>query len=210
MLISVPASTSQLIPEMTSKASKVEGGGGMATRARKRPREGGEGPKVQWEWEGDGGRWNTYGPEQSKKTTEALVAGNKEVLLKVSAGVDMRVRFLAMTQMNTGTGWQRDVRCVPSSSSAGGKGEGEGERGAWLWEWKDEGGTWNTYSPATCRLLEAAHQCGMACVGFEAGGRDYELDLKGLCQINPETGVTRPVQRVGTSSATTATTTVAG
>lgn len=147
-------------------------------------------PDVAWEWKGDGGQWNMYAPEHSQEITDALVRGDKEVTLKLSSGVQLKLRFSTMTQMNTSTGWQRDVRCLGTTGTSG-----EG-----VWKWQDENGAWNGYSSQTQRLLEACHLCGMGKTNIEAAGREYDVDLKAMTQVNEETGVKRLVQRTNRSS----------
>ena len=144
-----------------------------------------------WEWEGDGGKWNKYAPEHSQVVTDALTRGDKDVTLKVSSSIKMKVRFSAMTQMNISTGWQRDVRCSPTGATKGREG---------VWEWQDENGTWNGYSSPTQRLLEACHLCGVEKTSIEVAGTPYTMDLKAMQQVNEESGATRKVQRADISS----------
>ena len=147
-------------------------------------------PDVAWEWKGDGGQWNTYAPEHSQEITDALVREDKEVTLKLSSGVQLKLRFSTMTQMNVSTGWQRDIRCLDTTGTSG-----EG-----VWEWKDENGVWNGYSSQTQRLLEACQLCGVGKTSVEAAGRQYDIDLKAMTQVNEESGVERPVQRASRSA----------
>ena len=100
----------------------------------------------------------------------------------------LKVEFRRMTQTNTATGWQRDVRCVPSPS--GGHTPSSTPQGQW--EWQDEHGGWNPYSPSVQRLLDACRECGVKKCEFEAVGRRYTVE-EGK-QTNVETGVQRSVR----------------
>lgn len=136
--------------------------------------------KVIWEWEGDGGKWTQYDDQDSTKLTKALSNGEDNVTLQVGPTVKLNVRYTSMTQMNVGTGWQRDVRCRSSE---------HGE-----WEWQDEHGTWKPYSPSVQRLLVACAQCGVGERLLEAAGRRYKVDLVLRKQTNLETNVARKIR----------------
>lgn len=115
-------------------------------------------------------------------------------LFQVAPSVTLKVEFSRMTQANTATGWQRDVRCVPASS--GNHTPNSTPQGQW--EWQDEHGKWNSYSPAVQRLLWACERCGAKKCGFEAMGRRYTVEAGK--QTNVETGVQRPVRFNSTGS----------
>ena len=97
----------------------------------------------------------------------------------------MKVRFGVMTQMNVSTGWQRNVRCVPSRGSREEKGK---------WEWQDEHGSWNAYADPVQRLLRACELCGAEGTEIEAHGRKYKIDVENKKQVNLDTSVERKVR----------------
>ena len=119
-------------------------------------------------------------------------------VLQVAPSVTLKVEFRKMTQTNTTTGWQRDVRCIPTPS--GDHTPSPTPQGQF--EWQDEHGRWNSYSPAVQRLLEACRGCGVKKCEFEAMGRCYTVE--GGKQTNMETGVQRAVryQQGNTSNGT--------
>ena len=117
--------------------------------------------------------------------TTALLKGDRDVIIQVATSVKLKVRFGSMTQVNVATGWQRNVRCVPSRGSREDKKK---------WEWQDEHGKWNAYSPAVQRLLRACELCGTELVEIEAQGRKYSVDLENKKQVNSETGVERTIR----------------
>lgn len=108
--------------------------------------------------------------------------------LQVTKTVKMRVRFETMTQMNVGTGWQRNVRCVPSASSTCKVG------GAW--EYHD--GTrdvWTVFPEPVQRHLGACHSCGVDEVKVErAPGQCCKVDLKALRCTDETSGKTDKVR----------------
>lgn len=133
-------------------------------------------PGVIWEWEGDGGVWGSYSAKHCQALSSALVKDEKELTLKVTSEVKMKVRFDGMTQTNVATGWQRNIRCTlsPSTSSPGVQN---------VWEWEDSDGDWRAYSPATQRLLHACRLCGSDSVQVEMiPGKMGTVDLKALKQ----------------------------
>ena len=117
--------------------------------------------------------------------TTALLKGDKDATIQVATSVKLKVRFGSMTQINVATGWQRNVRCVPSRGSRAEKGR---------WEWQDEHGKWNVYSPAVQRLLRACELCGMEEVEIEAQGRKYKVNIENKKQVNGDTGVERKIR----------------
>ena len=113
--------------------------------------------------------------------------------MQVATNVKLKVRFGAMAQMNMATGWQRNVRCVPSRGSREKKGK---------WEWQDEHGKWSSYAPSVQRLLRACELCGTEETEIEAHGRKYKVDLANKKQVNVETRVERKVRHTSSQEDT--------
>ena len=158
-----------------------------AKRSRRTPKR-----AVTWQWEGDGGKWTNYNSTLGQQLTTALLLGNRDVVVQVAATVKLKVRFATMTQMNVSTGWQRNIRCVPSRGSREEKGK---------WEWQDEHRKWNAYPPAIQRLLKGCELCGVENVEIEAHGRKYKVDVENSKQINVDTGVERKIRHSSFQSA---------
>ncbi len=99
--------------------------------------------------------------------------------LQVTKTVKMRVRFETMTQMNVGTGWQRNVRCRPSPLS------GTSEVGG-VWEYHDSAkDVWVVFPEAVQRRLGACHLCGVGGVRVErCPGQWSQVDLKALKHVD--------------------------
>ena len=123
----------------------------------------------------------------------ALLKGDRDITLQVATSVKLKVRFGTMTQTNISTGWQRNVRCVPSSGSREEKGK---------WEWQDEHRKWSAYAPSVQRLLRGCELCGVEEVEIEAHGRKYKVDLKNKKQVNVDTGVERKVRHTSSQEDT--------
>ena len=115
----------------------------------------------------------------------ALLKGDGDVTIQVATNVKLKIRFATMTQMNVSTGWQRNVRCVPSRGSREEKGK---------WEWQDEHGSWNAYPPPVQRLLRACELCGVEGAEIEAHGRKYKVDIENKKQVNLDTDVERIIR----------------
>lgn len=134
------------------------------------------------------GVWTRYKTEHSVELTKALSQGKEGVILQVTPSVSMSVRFSIMSQTNTSTGWQRNVRCAASQASQ--------------WEWQDEHESWSAYPPAIQQLLAACELCGCHRQEIEVAGRKYCVDLLKNNQVNLETGVERKVRRQADSEPT--------
>ena len=146
-------------------------------------------PPVVWEWEGDGGKLNAYTLEHSQLLTDALVRGDPDVTLKMTRTVKMRICFEAMTQTNIGTGWQSNVRCLPSSVST--------TNVCLVWEFHDKPeDSWTAYSAPTQYHLEACYLCGVESVKVEStAGMWCVVDLKAMKQVEERSGKTRKIRR---------------
>lgn len=142
---------------------------------------------VTWQWEGDGGKWTNYESSLGQQLTTALLKGDQDAVFQVAPSVKLKVRFTTMTQMNVSTGWQRNIRCVPSRGSREEKGK---------WEWQDEHGKWNAYPPAVQRLLRGCGLCGVEGVEMEIHGRKYKVDIENKKQVNTDTGVERKIRHL--------------
>lgn len=130
---------------------------------------------VVWEWEGDDGTWNAFSEEHCKLLCEGLMNGDSTVPIQVSQTVKMNIRFDAMTQTNTRTGWQRNIRCVPSVSSTPSSGTHS------VWEWENDVGEWTSFSPVNQRLLHACKLCNVEAVSVEIMPRKQsKVDLKSM------------------------------
>ena len=148
---------------------------------------------VTWQWEGDGGKWTNYESSLGTQLSTALLKGDEDVTMQVAPNVKLKVRFGAMTQMNVATGWQRNVRCVPSRGSQEEKGK---------WEWQDEDGKWNTYASAVQRLLRGCELCGVEETEIEAHGRKYKVNLMNKQQVNVDSGAERRVRHTSSQEDT--------
>lgn len=176
----------------TSLASSSTGTGGEGATSQNKKRRRTPKSAVTWQWEGDRGKWTNYEASVGRQVTAALLKGDGDVTVQVAPGVQMKVRFGTMSQMNVTTGWQRNVRCVPAS-----RGSRE-EKGKW--EWEDEHGKWNVYPPAIQRLLRGCELCGMEVTEIECRGRNYNVDIENKKQINVDTGVERNIRHVSSQN----------
>ena len=157
-------------------------------RSRRTPKR-----AVTWQWEGDGGKWTNYDSSLGTQLTTALLKGDRDITVQVATNVKLKVRFGMMTQMNVSTGWQRNVRCVPSRGSREEKGK---------WEWQDEHGKWNAYAPPIQRLLRGCELCGVEETEVETHGRKYMVDLENKKQVNVDTGVERKIRHTSSQEDT--------
>ena len=75
-------------------------------------------PAARWFWRDDGGpeKWNDYGPEQSAQLESFAAQGVPEVMIMNGK---YRVNFPQRKQINTRTGFARDIRrsSLPPSSA---------------------------------------------------------------------------------------------
>lgn len=126
---------------------------------------------VTWEWEGDGGKWSPFSADHSQSLSEALISGDSDVTVQVAESVKMKIRFDSMTQTNVKTGWQRNVRCAPSSRS-------DSTDTQTVWEWENDRGEWAGFSQPHQRLLQACKVCQVDSVSVETTpGKRTRVDL---------------------------------
>ena len=146
-------------------------------------------PKAEWEWNGDGNRWYSYGDYRSRQLDEARATGESSVKFALLSD-DSRVKwytvdFDTMKQTQQSTGFERDVR-----------------RTAPLWEWKNDDNCWHSYSAPHTQQLEAGWSTGQV-VKFSvssadgAGTKGYSVDVKAMQQTQTSTGHVREVRRTG-------------
>ena len=171
MILEVPCTHHTVVPPFPCYFfSGGESEGGPKTEGS----EVGPSGVVVWEWEGDGGKWSAYSAEHCKLLSDGLSEGEGSVTLQVSATVKMRVRFDGMSQTNVSTGWQRNVRCIPTSSS-------DPPGAATVWEWLSEDGEWVIFSTANQRLLTACKLCSVESISIEmTPGNQNTIDLKAM------------------------------
>ena len=127
-----------------------------------------------WEWEEDGGKWSPFSADHSQLLSEALIAGDSDTTVQVAPSVKMKIRFDAMTQTNTKTGWQRNIRCVDTSSAA--------PDTHTVWEWENDSGEWAWFpTQAHQRLLTACKVCQVDSVSVETAPRKQtKVDLTSM------------------------------
>ncbi|XP_062609623.1 poly [ADP-ribose] polymerase 2-like [Saccostrea cucullata] len=175
---------------MGRKGRKPEAnGGGDAPVSKKARLEGAEisGYSVQWEWEGDKGKWTKYSDSMNNDITEAFNNKKKMVEFDVGKNVVIQVKMDQMVQKNKKTGWERRIRCCLKE-----------DKDFYIWQWQDEKGGWNPYAVETCVDLERAE--GKGHIDFEAFKRSYSIDVAKMEQINTSTDVKRKVDRVKSSA----------
>ncbi|KAM9719997.1 poly [ADP-ribose] polymerase 2 [Menidia menidia] len=64
-----------------------------------------------------------------------------------------------------------------------------------VWQWKGDEGQWEPYSPSACAQLDSAVSSGQTSVRLTLGpGIVYEVDLKKMVQINPQTKYKRKIR----------------
>ncbi|MED6258162.1 Poly [ADP-ribose] polymerase 2, partial [Ataeniobius toweri] len=64
-----------------------------------------------------------------------------------------------------------------------------------VWQWKGDDGQWEPYPDEACSALDAATSSGKTSVTLTLGeGRDYDVDLKKMVQINPVTKYKRKIR----------------
>ena len=71
------------------------------------------------------------------------------------------------------------------------------------WQWKDEHATWHTYDATVSRQIEELYSAGNGgSIDVEICGRNYEIDIDSMQQVNKDTKVAKKIQRHAGSSAT--------
>ncbi|XP_023868601.1 E3 ubiquitin-protein ligase DTX4 [Salvelinus sp. IW2-2015] len=120
--------------------------------------------------------------------------------------------FTAMTQTNSATRVQRNVRGVQSSTIVSGNGSLSIAQSAptviaspppsagYTWEFMGEEGVWIEYQTPGCSLesagIERRYQKNpKGQIRFKAGRYSYTLDFSGMCQTNVRIGTKRIVRR---------------
>lgn len=74
------------------------------------------------------------------------------------------------------------------------------------WQWLDEHSTWHDYDAPVSRKIETLYSAGAGgSIDVEICGRDYQIDIDSMQQVNKDTKVTRKIQRCATGSSTEAT-----
>ncbi|KAG8199864.1 hypothetical protein JTE90_015857 [Oedothorax gibbosus] len=69
------------------------------------------------------------------------------------------------------------------------------------WKWFDDRtGKWNCYSPANNKALDEAYKAGESSLRFNAGRRNYMVQISTMVQINEETGNWRPIMLTSDNS----------
>lgn len=64
-----------------------------------------------------------------------------------------------------------------------------------VWQWKGDEDQWEPYPPSVCSVLDSAVASGKTSVTVSLGsGREYEVDLKKMVQINPVTKYKRKIR----------------
>lgn len=64
-----------------------------------------------------------------------------------------------------------------------------------MWQWKGDEDQWEPYPPSVCSVLDSAMASGKTSVTVSLGsGREYEVDLKKMVQINPVTKYKRKIR----------------
>lgn len=71
------------------------------------------------------------------------------------------------------------------------------------WQWLDEHAAWHAYDATVSRKIEELYSAGAGgSVEVEICGRNYEIDVDSMQQINKDTKVTKKIQRCARSLAT--------
>lgn len=71
---------------------------------------------------------------------------------------------------------------------------GEGESNI-VWQWKGDEGQWEPYPDSVCSELDSALALGKTSITLDLGfGKEYEMDLKKMFQINPVTKYKRKIR----------------
>ena len=71
------------------------------------------------------------------------------------------------------------------------------------WQWLDEHAAWYAYDATVSRKIEELYSAGAGgSVEVEICGRNYEIDVDSMQQINKDTKVTKKIQRCARSLAT--------
>lgn len=68
---------------------------------------------IEWQWQGDGGRWESYPPAACALLNSALSAGKPAVTLNAGSGTAYEVDLKNMVQINPVTKYRRRVRNQP-------------------------------------------------------------------------------------------------
>jgi len=71
------------------------------------------------------------------------------------------------------------------------------------WSWRDDRGNWHRYNSADNKIIENAHRAGEEEITLITMGKTYTIDFITMQQINEETELSRPVQRVVNHSQST-------
>lgn len=65
---------------------------------------------LEWQWQGDGGRWESYPPAACALLDSALSAGTPAVTLNAGSGTAYEVDLKNMVQINPVTKYRRKIR----------------------------------------------------------------------------------------------------
>lgn len=132
-----------------------------------------------WQVKLENGRWVNY----NESTCKAIGVAAEEGQIKVAVKVAQRVYELdleSLEQANLTTGTKRPVRMVLST-----------------WQVKLDNDNWTNYDDRTVRILNAAKQDSQTRSSVHICGREYELNLDLLEQVNLVTGKRRSIRQIG-------------
>ena len=145
------------------------------------------------------GKWNDFQPATSNLLLSQKSQGNAGSF--TFRGTTYHVNFTTMTQTNTVTNYQRNLRIV--GTQGGGQLGGRGHRhssGSFSssnnranWEWV-EGGHWRSYDATTQKAFNTALKSGRTSVNVVFGNTTYLVDLRKMSQTNTTTVFTRSIR----------------
>ena len=148
------------------------------------------GTRVQWYWEDDSKNLQPYSSEDSLKLSQAYAASPHQNFLIIIRGLQYKIDFSSMMQINAATGKQRRVH--------------RKSLGVVTWQYKDDIGKWTSYTPGDSDLLEVMYETKHMQT-LEIGRWSYSFDFSGMVQTNISTGTSRSIRRYVSGNSSNAT-----
>ena len=149
---------------------------------------------ITWSWSNDVGSYSMYDPDTSAKLTKEYKHNRSGSLACSINGQNYNIDFLAMTQTNCSTGYQRKVKCdiQPTHTS---------RDSTTQWEYMDDHQRWTPYSTQHSQAIEAMYQ-DKTPGELQIVGNTYTFDftLNFMHQINVRTNFKRQIKRESVGS----------
>ncbi|CAG5133420.1 unnamed protein product, partial [Candidula unifasciata] len=148
-----------------------------------------DGFEVQFEWQGDQGKWVRFTKKFNKLLTEEYNKGKKQVELVVPTGATLMINFEKMIQKNKKTGYQRRIRVALRSDK---------DTDFNVLEWQDKNNTWNPYPIQNSIQLEQIFQSGSQLGVIKSppnSSNSEEIDLNKMTSTNLKSKLFTSIRR---------------